>query len=75
MDYTDRECPCETSVLGPGKCRSYERCKHEELACESYFAWVRHATKKGARKVPSKAFYDKLYIYDRDEDESTVKAN
>jgi hypothetical protein len=48
----------------------WNRCKEQLLACDVFYAYVnRNQHWKKIDRVPTREIWNKIYIYDKDEDE------
>lgn len=51
-------------------CMHWNRCKEQLLACDVFYAYVnRNQHWKKIDRVPTREIWNKIYIYDKDEDE------
>ena len=46
--------PCEP-------CPHYELCASRHLACEAYFMYASRTRRRGARRVPTRSYYESIF--------------
>jgi hypothetical protein len=65
--FNTTPCPCD-SVLKTGsnkiidkKCRNYDQCAKEELACRDFLAFINNGSLRDRDRNPSKSVYETIY--------------